>query len=177
MPRITPELAGHLNVCAFMDTIAYAEGTSTSPVTQDDGYDILVNSIDAQGNVQHNRFTDFSDHPFMPQFGRKPFKVNSKGLYSTASGRYQQMLKDWPHYKTLLRLTDFAEIAQDLTCLQHLKESRAIEPLKAGDFLTACDRVSNIWASIPGTKNTYGQPKRQLDALRATYILNGGTCQ
>lgn len=174
MPQITPEAAGHINICAFMDTLAYAEGTSTSPATQNNGYDVLVNSCTDSGVLVRNVFTDYSDHPFMPQFGRKPFRVNLKGLYSTASGRYQQMLKDWPHYKALLRLADFSAMSQDLLCIQHLKECRAIDPLKAGDLATACDRVSNIWASIPGTKNTYGQPQRQFETLRAVYVLNGG---
>ncbi len=172
MPRITVEQAGHINLCAMLDVIAIAEGTSTSTVTKDDGYDIIVTSIDSQGRVVLNRFDDYSDHPFAG--GRKSLVINSKGLTSNASGRYQQMLKDWPHYKALLKLLDFSPLSQDLLALQHIKESKATPLLIAGNFVGACDAVSNIWASIPGSKNTYGQPQRTMEMLRAAFLLNGG---
>lgn len=173
MARISIAIAGSINILAFMDVIAAAEGTSNSPITQNDGYDIIVNSVDANGRVVHNRFDDYTDHPFAK--GRPSLVVNSKGLTSNASGRYQQMLKDWPHYKSLLALPDFSPESQDRLCLQHLKESRAVTLLMAGNLFAACDAVSNIWASIPGSKNTYGQPQRTLDSLKATYLLSGGT--
>ncbi len=173
MPRITVEQAGHVNLCAFLDVIAAAEGTSTSPATQDDGYDVIVSSVDAQGHLKLNTMTGYSDHPFAN--GRKSLVVNSRGLTSNASGRYQQMLKDWPHYKERLHLPDFGPISQDLLALKHIEESRATSQLIAGNFVGACDAVSNIWASIPGSKNTYGQPQRTMGMLRATFLLNGGT--
>lgn len=165
MPVIDSATAGGVNVCAFMDMIAYAEGTSTSPITACDGYDVIVTGIDGR-----HSFTDFSTHPFAN--GRSSIVVNSKGLTSNASGRYQFMLKDWSHYKALLALPDFGQLSQDRWCIQLLKERRALAAILAGDLPTAISRCSNIWASLPG--NGYGQPQQALDALRGAFILNGG---
>jgi muramidase (phage lysozyme) len=70
--------------------LASAEGTSNHPATAMDGYDVIVTGSDRKPEV----FKDFSDHPFAR--GRKSKIINSKGVTSNASGRYQQMLKDWP---------------------------------------------------------------------------------
>lgn len=168
MPTIDPSAAGGLNVCAFMDMIASAEGTNSSPVTQCDGYDIIVTGINGP-----NRFDDFSTHPFAN--GRSSILINRSGLTSNASGRYQFMLKDWAHYKALLALPDFGLLSQDRWCIQLLKERRAIAPILAGDLASAIRLCSNIWASLPG--NSYGQPMAAMDALQAAFILNGGSIQ
>ncbi len=169
MTTITPQQAGGLNVTAFMDMISVAEGTSTSPITQNDGYDMLVNSIDARGNLVRTRFSDYSTHPFV---GKPSLMINSRGLTSNAAGRYQQMLKDWPHYQALLSLPDFGPLSQDMLCIQHIKECGALVSLANGDLATAIHQCSNIWASLPG--NNYGQPQQPIDGLQAAYILNGG---
>lgn len=166
MPTIDPNSAGGVNVCAFMDMIASAEGASSSPITKFDGYDVIVTGVNGP-----NRFDDFSTHPFAN--GRSSIVVNSRGLTSNASGRYQFMLRDWAHYKASLSLPDFGLMSQDRWCIQLLKERQAIKPILAGDLVTAVGLCSNIWASLPG--NSYGQPQRPIDALRAAFILNGGT--
>ncbi|WP_213761829.1 glycoside hydrolase family 104 protein [Caballeronia sp. dw_19] len=165
MPTITADQAGGLNVCAFMDMIAVSEGTSTSPITQCDGYDIIVTGLDGR-----HRFDDMSCHPF--EGGRSSIVINHVGLTSNAAGRYQQMLKDWPHYRDLLKLPDFGFVSQDLVCLQHIKECGAIGLLQKGNFAGAVAKCNNIWASLAGAK--YGQPTNTFDMLRAAYILNGG---
>jgi muramidase (phage lysozyme) len=173
MPRITPDAApGGLQMCAFLDMIAVSEGTSNNIITQDDGYDIIVSSIGPDGRLQRNRFGDYSDHPFMPQFGRKSLVINSKGLTSTASGRGQIMLKDWPHYKTMLKLPDFSPLSQDRYCIQIIKERGAIPLLIAGDFEGAVMKCGNLWASLPN--NNYGQFQHSMDTLKAAFLLNGG---
>jgi hypothetical protein len=106
------------------------EGTGTSPATAMDGYDVIVTGIDGEPEV----FKDFSDPPFAR--GRKSKVINSKGLTSNASGRYQQMLKDWPHYRALLKLPDFSPISQDLLALQHIRECRALPDVHAGRIET-----------------------------------------
>lgn len=45
---------------AFGDLLAYSEGTSTSPATRNNGYDVIVTGIDGKPEI----FTDYSDHPF-----------------------------------------------------------------------------------------------------------------
>ncbi|EFK8618523.1 glycoside hydrolase family 104 protein, partial [Escherichia coli] len=46
------------NVKAFLDALAWTEGTSTSRYTKNDGYDIIVDGIDSP-----HTFTDYSTHP------------------------------------------------------------------------------------------------------------------
>jgi len=84
MARLSTTQAGSRNALAFLDMLAWFEGTSTSPATALDGYDFIVTGIDRKPEV----FTDFSDHPFAK--GCLSKVINSKGLTSNASGRYQQ---------------------------------------------------------------------------------------
>jgi len=39
MPHITPEQAGSRNMCAYLDTLAFAEIGSAMLAASDDGYD------------------------------------------------------------------------------------------------------------------------------------------
>mgnify|MGYP006206394407 CR=1 FL=1 len=166
MARLSEARAGSRNALAFLDMLAWAEGTGNHPATAMDGYDVIVTGIDRNPEV----FKDFSDHPFAN--GRKSKVINSKGLTSNASGRYQQMLKDWPYYQALLKLPDFSPISQDLLALQHIRECRALPDVHAGRIETAIKKCRNIWASLPGAG--YGQHERKLDDLLAHYIAAGG---
>lgn len=166
MSRLSESLAGGRNVLAFLDMLAWAEGTSTSPATALDGYDVIVTGIDRKPEV----FKDFTDHPFAQ--GRPSKVINSKGLKSNASGRYQQMLKDWPYYKAFLKLPDFSPISQDLLAIQHIRECRALPDVLAGRIETAISKCRNIWASLPGAG--YGQREHRLDDLLKQYRLAGG---
>lgn len=165
-------LRGGLQQAAFMDMIAWAEGTSSSPITQNDGYDIIVNSVDAAGHLVRTRFDDYSDHPFAN--GRKSLPINSKGLTSNASGRGQIMLYWWRLYKVSLKLPDFSPDSQDRYMEQQLIERKAIPFLLAHDLYSAIEACSNIWASLPGKGNTYNQGTRTLDSLKAAFLLHGG---
>ena len=44
---------------AMLDLIGWSEGTSTSPLTQNQGYDVIVTGINGP-----SVFTDYSRHPF-----------------------------------------------------------------------------------------------------------------
>lgn len=150
---------------AFLDMLAVSEGTSTSPITQNDGYDVIVTGVDGP-----EIFTDYSQHPFV---GRKPKKINNSGLYSTASGRYQHMLVHWPHYKLQLSLPDFGPASQDRWAIQLIRERSALPLIDGGRFDEAVSRVRNLWASLPGAG--YGQHENKIDKLRAAYVAAGGT--
>lgn len=154
------------NLSAFLDMLAVSEGTSTSPATKNDGYDVIVTGIDRVPEV----FTDYSDHPFAK--GRKSKVINSRGLTSNASGRYQFMLKDWAHYRALLKLPDFGPQSQDKWAVQLIRERGALPLIEAGRFDEAVARVRNLWASLPGAG--YGQPEHSLGKLRAAYLAAGG---
>ena len=147
--------------------LAVSEGTSTSPATQCQGYDVIVTGIDKKPEV----FSDFSDHPF--NRGRKSKVINSKGLTSNASGRYQFMLKDWKHYRALLQLPDFGPESQDRWALQLIRERGALVLIDEGQFVVAVGRVKNLWASLPGAG--YGQPEHAIAKLELAYQNAGGT--
>ena len=167
MAKITANEAGGSNVLAFLDMLAWSEGTSTSPATKDQGYDVIVTGADRKPEI----FNDYSVHPFA--HGRKSKAINSKGLTSNASGRYQFMLKDYAHYRALLKLPDFGPLSQDRWAIQLIRERRALPLIQAGKVEDAIARVRNIWASLPGAG--YGQPEHNLAALLAVYRKAGGT--
>lgn len=154
------------NRTAFLSMIGWSEGTRTSPITKHDGYDVIVTGVDKKPEV----FTDFSDHPFAK--GRPPKQINSKGLFSSAAGRYQIMRKDWPHYKAMLKLPDFSPASQDLYAIQLIRERSALPLIDAGDIELAIARCSNLWASFPGAG--YNQPEHQIDRLIVAYVAAGG---
>ncbi len=150
---------------AFLDMLSVSEGTSTHPLTQNNGYDVIVTGVDGP-----EIFTDYSQHPFV---GRPAKQINHKGLYSTASGRYQHMLKDWAHYKAQLNLPDFGPQAQDDWAIQLIRERGALPLIDCGSVILAIARVRNLWASLPGAG--YGQFENSIEKLKAAYIAAGGS--
>ena len=159
------------NLAAFLDMLSVSEGTSTNPITMNRGYDVIVTGLDGP-----EIFTDYTDHPFAPSAaypkGRPTKVINLRGLTSTASGRYQQMWRYWPHYKYLLKLPDFGPESQDRCAVQQIKEQRALDDILTGHFIVAVGKVSNIWASLPGAG--YGQHENQMAALEDAYERAGG---
>lgn len=151
---------------AFLDMLSVSEGTSTSPITKCNGYDVIVTGSDGKPEI----FTDFSDHPFNK--GRPSKVINSKGLTSNASGRYQFMLKDWKHYREMLALLNFGPDAQDAWAIQLIRERAALPLIDGGMFALAVARCSNLWASLPGAG--YGQHENTMAKLESAYVDAGG---
>jgi muramidase (phage lysozyme) len=155
-------------VRAFLDLIAWSEGTSTSLVTRDDGYDVIVSGINGP-----NTFTDYSTHPFAN--GRPPIVVNESGLESTASGRYQQVVRNWTVYKAQLQLPDFGHDSQDAMALQLIKECQAEPLIMAGNIQAAISACSSRWASFPGDYQQGNGPHAMADLLNQYNTLVSGT--
>lgn len=134
---------------AFLDLVAWSEGTSTSPITRNFGYDVIVSGVDGPEVLD-----SYADHPFA--FGR-PAKVIRRVplLTSTAAGRYQILLRWWEAYKTMLHLPDFTPQSQDAVAVRQIQERGAIPLIETGDVQGAIRECSNIWASLPG--NDYDQ--------------------
>jgi len=147
----------HRNVAAFLDMIAFSEGTDKpGQRTKDRGYDVIVG-----GGV----FEGFSDHP------RKLVQLNPK-LKSTAAGRYQLLSRYFDAYRIQLGLKDFSPVSQDLIAIQQIKERGALKLVEQGRFAEAIDKVKNIWASLPGAG--YGQHENKLADLASVYKKKGG---
>ena len=157
MSRISAVAAGGQNIVAFLDTLAFSEGTSTSPTTQDDGYDQIVG---------RTRFADYADHP------NELVAIPKLHISSTAAGRYQLLHRYWVIYKKQLHLSDFSPMSQDMIALQQIRECRALPDILAGRFEIAVSKCRHIWASLPGAG--YGQHEHSLSALTAVYLKCGG---
>lgn len=143
------------NIKAFLDTIAYAEGTLL--FGNEDGYNVIVG-----GSLFH----DYSDHP------RVLVNIPNHGIKSSAAGRYQVLQRYWDHYKKPLKLTDFSPSSQDAYAVNMFVETKALSYIEEGDFDEAARRVSSRWASFPDAG--YGQPEKKLEDLRHYYQLAGG---
>lgn len=161
-----PVINVHPNIAAFLDTLAYAEGTSTHPLTKNHGYDVIVTGLDGKREI----FTDYRDHPFA--CGRPAKVFNHRGEKSTASGRYQQLYLFWPHYQKRLALPDFSPLSQDRLAIQLIRECRALDELHRGCIERAISRCRNIWASLPGAG--YGQHEHDLEELVSVWRTAGG---
>lgn len=155
MPIISEKEAGGKNVLAFLDAIAFSEGTIK--FGDHDGYNVIVGG---------STFSSFSDHP------RKLIPLPRLGISSTAAGRYQLLARYWDAYRKQLGLKDFTPINQDRVALQQIKERRALDDIKAGRFAEAVAKCRNIWASFPGAG--YGQHEHKLESLVQAYKRAGG---
>ncbi|WP_448596760.1 hypothetical protein [Thermoleptolyngbya sp.] len=133
------------NVRAFLDMIAYAEGTSGP-----DGYRTMFTG---------RLFNDFSRHPDQA--------ITSGGLTSTAAGRYQFLTTTWNEVKAKLGLTDFSPESQDLACVELIRRRGALEMVEAGNIAGAINRCRMEWASLPGSP--YGQPVKTMSELLNVY--------
>ncbi|WP_420808416.1 glycoside hydrolase family 104 protein [Brenneria alni] len=166
MRQAGARMANHPNVIAFLDMLAFSEGTAYHSLTRNCGYDVIVTGMDGKPEV----FTDYSDHPFAS--GRPGKVFNKQGQRSTASGRYQQLYWYWPHYKARLALPDFSPESQDRLAIQLITERGALNDVIAGRFDRAVSKCRNIWASLPGAG--YGQREHNLDRLLVAYRQAGG---
>ena len=150
------------NQRAFLDMIAYSEIGPALLAVSDNGYDVVVGSTAEHPDL----FESYADHP------RARIWLPKLKLYSTAAGRYQLLARYFDAYSVTLNLPDFSPASQDAIALQQIKEQRALKLIDSGDFDAAVDRVSNIWASLPGS--LYGQHVNAIDGLRAEYVRKGG---
>lgn len=157
MAQITPKEAGGQNVVAFLDMLAWSEGTDNGrQPTKRNGYDILVGG---------GLFTDLSKHP------EKLVRLNST-LSSTAAGRYQFLKRTWATLQARLKLPDFGPLSQDNACIELIRGRRALNAVTAGQFDRAVALCSKEWASLPGAG--YGQHEQSLEKLRQIYRKAGG---
>lgn len=131
-------------VMAFLDTIAFAEGTG-------DDYQIMYT---------FKKFSDTSKHPAQ-------MNCNGTGLCSDAAGRYQFLSTTWQPIADRLALPDFSAASQDKAAIQKLKDVGAYDLILKGDIAGAIAKVGPVWASFPN--NDYGQPKKRSDELVAQY--------
>lgn len=154
----TPEQLAAANERAFLDMIAFAEGTS-SP----EGYRMMFGG---------SLFDSYADHP------RKLFTFTNKAgqtLRTSAAGRYQFLARTWDELRAKLDLPDFGPDSQDAAALELIRQRGALPDVHAGRIPEAVAKIAPIWASMPGAG--YSQPERKLAQLIAAYQSSGGTSE
>ena len=140
------------NVKAFLDTIAWAEGTA-----RPDGYRLLFTGA---------KFSSLADHP-------REIRCELSGTQrrcSSAAGRYQFLETTWDEVALELGLTDFSPFSQDLAAIELIKRNGALVDVELRRFESAIGKLAPIWASLPG--NGYGQPQKSTKELKAVYQKN-----
>ncbi|WP_313319526.1 glycoside hydrolase family 104 protein [Stenotrophomonas sp.] len=158
MAEISETQAGGRNVRAFLDMLAWSEGTDNGrQPTRDRGYDVIVGG---------QLFRDYADHP------RVLVDLPKLRIQSTAAGRYQLLRRYFDAYRKTLNLHDFSPLSQDLIALQQIRERGALRLIQTGKIAEAIAKVRNIWASLPGAG--YGQHEQKLDRLLDVYRQAGG---
>ncbi|MBD2103974.1 glycoside hydrolase family 104 protein [Leptolyngbya sp. FACHB-261] len=145
------------NTRAFLDTIAWAEGTSGRY-----GYQIIFTGA---------YFDNFVDHPRQVRCAN----YRRRRLCSSASGRYQFLERTWDRVSNRLNLQDFSPRSQDLAAVELIREKGALEDVEAGRWETAIYKVAPVWASLPSPstgRSVYGQPFKSIRQLGAVYASN-----
>lgn len=141
---------------AFIDMIAWSEGTST--ITEsDDGYNVLVGSTNAHPLL----FTDYSTHP----------NILNRQFDSTAAGRYQIIHPTFILLQNRLGTIDFTPATQDKMAIELCRD--ALRDIDDGNFETAVSKICDIWASLPGGNS--GQREQDITQLCSRYKDFGGT--
>ncbi|MCT7953096.1 glycoside hydrolase family 104 protein [Ancylothrix sp. C2] len=147
------------NVQAFLQTIAFAEGTAGP-----DGYRMMFTGP---------LFNSFKAHPNVKNCSL----YKGRPLCSTAAGRYQFLKTTWDEISRKLKLPDFSPESQDLAAVQLIKQAGGYEDIVAGRFDDAVFKLAPTWASFPTAegKSYYNQPSKSLPSLRDKFQQAGGS--
>jgi muramidase (phage lysozyme) len=149
------------NQKAFLDMIAWAEGTSA--IGQNGGYDVIVTSTPEHPVL----FTDYSAHP------RREMDVCDRHgnliCRSDAAGRYQLLGRYFQPYRKVLNLPDFSPASQDAIAIQQIKECHALADIEAGNIETAVRKCAHIWASFPGANYRGQEHGRDMGHMLAVF--------
>ena len=135
------------NVRAFLDTLAYAEGTN-------ERYNYIFTFA---------TFSSYNDHPRI--------RKCSGHLCSNAAGRYQFLSTTWDGLAPALGLSDFTPPNQEKATLEIIRRAGAYRLVsKSGvyeNFTAALSKLNTTWASLPGSP--YGQPTHSTASLWKYY--------
>jgi muramidase (phage lysozyme) len=131
-------LLGKPKIRAFLDVIAYAEGTDKIDDGKQTGYDIMYGGTEANPKLM----PDLYDHP----------------KSRAAAGRYQAVGATWDEAKPLLGLFDMTQESQDIFAVYAIfkKRKNVLDFLENDDFPNAVDAGSLEWASFPNRTASNG---------------------
>jgi muramidase (phage lysozyme) len=138
-------------ILAFLDVIAFAEGTFRAHLK---GYKMRYTGA---------TFSSYKEHPAIIICA----PLNGRRICSTASGRYQFLLKTWNKIAHRLDLNDFSPLNQDIAAAYLLFEKKVLQLIKNNEFEKAVYKMNDIWASFPGSP--FGQPTKKIAPLRRIF--------
>ena len=133
---------------AFLDMLAWSEGSNGRQKTRNHGYDVIVGGI------------------LVTRSPSRLVTLNPK-LKSTGAGRYQLLSRWWDAYRKQRPERLLSEKSGRCGIAPEFKERGALPMIDRGDIRQAIDRCSNIWASLPGAG--YGQFEHKADSLIAKF--------
>ena len=97
------------DVAAFLDMLAYAEGTP--PFGDQDGFNVIVGG---------KTFNSYDDHP------RQLVWLPAYEIHSSAAGRYQFLIRTWDDLVERFHLPDFTPASQDLGAIHLIRQVLAM---------------------------------------------------
>lgn len=119
-----------LNVRAFLVLIRRSENYYR------DGSPELYNRKYSKNSINAT-FSDFSTHP--------GGEYDNDGVYHSPAGAYQFTESTWNSISKQANLSDFSPKNQDLGAIQLIKNFKAIENVKTGNFLNAINLLKSQW--------------------------------
>ncbi len=143
------------NLRAVLDMIAWAEGTSTI-AGSDRGYNVQYT-----GRLFNNGYRDH------------PRQILGTGLRSSASGRYQFLIRTWDGLVRKLGLTSFSPENQDKAAIDLLKQRGAYDAVLKQDWPTVLDKIACEWASIPRSNGSFCYPSQGTKTPQQIYDFLG----
>lgn len=164
-PTINPER----NVAALLQAIAQAEGTANQadPYRVCFGYRHTIMSL-----REHPAITGEWKGEKLPDAQCRAAGF-SPGCVSTAAGKYQIIRPTWERLRARLGLRDFGPASQDAAAVELLRETGALDRIRAGDLAGAVGLARRTWASLPGSG--YEQPERSMGYIQTAYLNAGGS--
>lgn len=139
-------------VKAFLDTIAWAEGTQGP-----DAYRMQFTG---------SKFSSFADHPRQINCGWS----HSGRLCSDAAGRYQFLSTSWDRMARKIGANDFSPPNQDRAAIAMLEEYGVLADIEAGSFEYAAIKLIPVWPSLRDVGN--GSRATAIARLQKVYQQN-----
>lgn len=137
------------HVQAFLDTIAWAEGTAGPHAYR--------------MQFTGTQFSSFQDHPREIKCGSS----YGSRLCSDAAGKYQFLSTTWDRMANKIDASDFSPANQDRAAIALLDDYGVLEDIEAGSFSYAVIQLIPVWPSLQDVGN--GDRARAIVRLEQVY--------
>ncbi len=138
--RLMQQLARQSNIRAFLEVIAFAEGTDGDNDPALSGYSVMMGGTPQRPKLA----SDLYNHPG-----------------GVASGRYQAIPGTWAIAQRVLGLYDFTPESQEIFGAWNISRNKPLilQALNQNNFPAAVEEASTEWASFPNFALTGNDPE------------------